>query len=187
MDEEVNLIVADLKRAGRFENSIIVIWSDHGRAHRKNRRLPLIIKFPDKPVIPPKNLGWNTQTLDIAPTLLDYLDVPIPGWMEGRSLLRPIDRYEPIFATVSHGKDTGIDPGPAAAVVKGGLTELGVIVCNYWFNAHLESGRITKGRIRGHSTPCDREQLPSESELECVLAKHLVERDYKRVIGNACQ
>ncbi len=182
LDEYVRLIVDDLKRTGRFSNSIIVIWSDHGRRYAKNRRLPLIIKFPEKPQIPSQNLVWNTQTLDIPPTILDVLGVPIPEWMEGRSLLRPIERYEPVFGISSHWDTPGIEPGSKGATVKGGVSDLGLIVCDHWWNAHFASGRIYRGRIEGHTTPCDSEPVPTDAQARSMLAQHLVERGYREAV-----
>jgi hypothetical protein len=183
LDDYVRWIVEDLKRTGRFENSIIVIWSDHGQRYAKNRRLPLIIKFPEEPGIPPNNLAWNTQTLDIAPTILDYLGVPVPEWMEGRSLLRPTDRYEPIFGIMSRGYGLGIEPGSKGANVQGGVSNLGVIVCDHWWRARFKDGRIYNGPISGHTTPCDPERLPGEREIVSLLAQHLLERGYGTPIG----
>jgi hypothetical protein len=187
LDDYVSLIVEDLKRTGRFENSIIVIWSDHGRSYAKNHRLPLIIKFMEEPDIPPDNLVWNTQTIDIAPTILDSLGLPIPDWMEGRSLLRPIDRYEPVFGIMSHDDKPGIEPGSTGAAAQGGVSDLGVIVCNRWWNVHFENGRIDEGQVSGHTTPCDPERLPGEREAASMLAQHLVERGYEKPIRGESQ
>jgi hypothetical protein len=187
LDDYLNLIVDYLKRTGRFENSIIVIWSDHGRRYAKDHRLPLIIKFPEEPDIPADNLVWNTQTLDIAPTILDYLGVPIPEWMEGRSLLRPIDRYEPIFGIMSHYEKPGIEPGSAGATVKGGMSDLGLIVCDRWWNLHFKDGWVHEGQVSGHTTPCDPKHLPGEREVDSMLVQHLAERGYAKPIGGKSQ
>jgi hypothetical protein len=115
------------------------------------------------------------------------MNLPIPEWMEGRSLLKPINRYEPIFGAASSSEETGIDPGPDAPVNMGGLTELGVIVCDHWVNAELESGQITQSQIVDHTTPCDPEDMPDAVELECMIGDHLAERGYKRVVGSECR
>ena len=186
LDEDVGVLVEDLKRTDRFENSIILIWSDHGKDYSTKRRLPLIVKFPENPGIPPDNLVWNTQSLDIAPTILDYLRAPIPEWMEGRSLLRPIDRYEPIFSTRTSGKVLGIEPDSTAPTVGGGVNTIGLIVCNHWYDVEITKERFKRGRVNKHTTPCDPKRLPSDREAECMIAQHLVDRGYRRVIGKEC-
>ncbi len=181
LDDYVSRIVDDLVKTGRFENSIIVIWSDHGRRYTKDRRLPLIVKFPGPVEVPQRD--WNTQTIDIPPTILDFLGLPIPPWMEGRSLLRPIERYEPIFSIRSHWDTPGIEPDSPGASVKGGISELGLIVCNKSYTAHFASGRLYLGWIDGHTTPCDPDLLPDDRRAADLILQHLVERGYGPAVG----
>ena len=180
-EQQVQLLVEDLKAQGRFENSIIVIWSDHGQQYTTNRRLPMIVKFPDR--VPVPMTAWNVQAIDIAPTILDYLGSPIPSWMEGRSLLRPIDRYEPIFSSTAGRGVPGIEPGPAGAAVPGGLSAVGLIACNRWYSVRLPSGTVEAGWIDEHSSPCPLADLPSDSEAGDMMLKHLRERGYDQVLN----
>jgi len=68
-----------------MENTIIVVSSDHGIQYTFSDRLPLIFRFPNQQYY--GRLIHNTQRMDIAPTILDYLQVKIPNWMEGQSHL----------------------------------------------------------------------------------------------------
>jgi bisphosphoglycerate-independent phosphoglycerate mutase (AlkP superfamily) len=61
------------------------MMSDHGSAVSRHGRVPLIFVFPGGN--PHGRIVADTQLLDIAPSLLDYLGAPIPAWMGGQSLL----------------------------------------------------------------------------------------------------
>ena len=89
-DGFIETIVNELKKINRYDNTIIVIYSDHGRSYRIDRRLPLLMKLPRK--VPEENITANVQLIDIAPTVLDAINEPIPNWMEGDSLLRRLNR-----------------------------------------------------------------------------------------------
>ncbi len=180
-DDAVRNIVGDLKRAGRFENSIIVIWSDHGRGYTTDRRLPLIIKFPTETEIP--HTAWNTQTLDIAPTVLDAIGLEVPIWMEGRSLLRERDRYEPVFSVKSKFDAPGIEPDSKGATAIGGVSELGLIVCDRTYNLPFATGLLHSSVIWGHTSPCAAEQVPTQRVAREMIIQHLVERGFGPALG----
>ena len=58
--------------------------------------IPLVIRFPNGEYV--GRVSQNVQTLDVAPTILDYLGFDIPKWMEGRSLIsKPIAEERKIF------------------------------------------------------------------------------------------
>jgi len=172
--KEVNSIIDELKAQRRFKNSIIVIWSDHGQDYATNRRLPLIIKFPKK--THPINLTWNAQTIDIPPTILESLGLSAPSWMEGRSLLGPIDRYEPIFSSKAKGASKGIDT--SGALVKGGLVSVGAIICNRWYRIEMTDGKTEAGWVEQHTTPCAADELPSDAGVYEMILGQLAERGY---------
>jgi len=82
-----------------LENDTIVIYSsdqsyylgDHGMAEKRwayeeSIRMPLIMRWPGK-IKPNTKVDELVQNIDYAPTLLDAAGLPIPGEMQGRSLL----------------------------------------------------------------------------------------------------
>jgi arylsulfatase A-like enzyme len=89
-----------LRTADLLEKSVIVIFSDHGesldeRFHALDHgsrltdeqiAIPLLVRFPRKQYAG-KHDGSLIESIDIMPTVLDYLDVRIPGALEGSSLL----------------------------------------------------------------------------------------------------
>lgn len=102
LDECFGKIVETLKSKDIFENTIIVFLSDHGchfrtrnteykrSCHESSVRIPLIIHGPgfNKSLVIPELVGL----IDIAPTLLDAVGIPIPESMQGKSLIPLINR-----------------------------------------------------------------------------------------------
>ena len=101
MDAQIGRILDALERTGRDENTIIIFASDHGLAvgqhglmgkqnmYEHSLRASLIIAGPGIPA--GKRTAAMCYLLDIFPTVLDLLNVPIPESVEGRSLKPVID------------------------------------------------------------------------------------------------
>jgi arylsulfatase A-like enzyme len=100
VDSELGKFFAALDRDGFLSRSIVVITSDHGEflgekglvdhqigLYEPVIRVPLIIKVPEDLFLP-TNGERTTQTIDIAPTILDLLGLDIPAFIQGRSLVR---------------------------------------------------------------------------------------------------
>jgi hypothetical protein len=96
-DAFVEKLFDALDNKGYLKNSLVVILADHGEglgrrgnyAHSKNLyqediRIPIL--FYDDTQFPYANLEFATQ-LDVAPTIVDRLGLPIPSCWEGASLL----------------------------------------------------------------------------------------------------
>lgn len=86
LDQGVGKLVAELKAAGKYENTIIIYLSDNGMAfpgakttlYDPGIRLPLIVKAPDTAKadrVTDALVSWT----DITPTILDYAGVTQPG------------------------------------------------------------------------------------------------------------
>ncbi|MCP4676350.1 MAG: sulfatase [Deltaproteobacteria bacterium] len=108
-----------LKEEGVYDESIIVLLSDHGEEFfehggREHGRLfvehlhvPLIIKFPHDSGIKPKVIAKPVRTMDVLPTLLSYLKLAIEHPVQGISFMPLVSgtgTYNPEI--VSYG-----DPG----------------------------------------------------------------------------
>jgi len=97
----VNTILKGLKKFGLYENSLIIVASDHGEAFLEHKRMthnstvynemikiPLIMKFPF--YIKPKNriIEAYVENIDIMPTVLDFLLIDRYDLnLQGKSLL----------------------------------------------------------------------------------------------------
>jgi glucan phosphoethanolaminetransferase (alkaline phosphatase superfamily) len=98
-DATISDLFAVLDRKGYLQNSIVVIFADHGEAlgdragmyghinwlYQETIRIPMLIY--DASATPYDGLSFGTQ-LDVAPTVVDRLGLPIPPDWEGVSLLR---------------------------------------------------------------------------------------------------
>jgi arylsulfatase A-like enzyme len=103
-DTHFGRILAYLKERGLYENTVIVVTSDHGEEfweygrtghgwslHQNLLKVPLILKSPTFSNPDRKIHEW-AGIIDVAPTILDILDLPIPREFQGVSLLPLIDR-----------------------------------------------------------------------------------------------
>ncbi len=96
-DEQLGHLVERLKRDGQYDNSLIIITSDHGEAfgervlvehgvgvYQDQLHVPLVIKYPDSDK--GRVVDGPVSLVDLMPTVLKLLQIPIPKAVEGRSL-----------------------------------------------------------------------------------------------------
>ena len=102
-DEEVKRIVNHLEACGLRENTIVVIYSDHGMEFFEHdtwgqgnsvrgdfsARVPLVISHPGLKGREP--CSYVVRTIDVAPTLLDLAGIAPPAAMDGVSLVPYLD------------------------------------------------------------------------------------------------
>ena len=105
-DAQVGKILAELKRTGADQNTIVVLWGDHGwhlgehaiwgkhSLFEEALRSPLIISYPGM-----ENKGVQTkaivETLDIFPTLCELTGIPLPDFSQGVSLKPLLEGKQP--------------------------------------------------------------------------------------------
>jgi arylsulfatase A-like enzyme/predicted Zn-dependent protease len=96
VDSVIGEIYDEMMRRGLIENTVVVVTGDHGEmfgehqeeghgyfVYRPAVRIPLMILAPAR---------WQgvsddvVELVDVMPTILDLLDVPIPGQAQGRSV-----------------------------------------------------------------------------------------------------
>ena len=99
------------------------------------------------------------QLADVAPTLMDYLDEPIPSWMDGVSLLdeEQRQRSRPIFGISEvagrHGAGHMLTVLDNAGAPNFGAGTVTMIAGARWFELSLDDGRLTGGPVGGHTAP----------------------------------
>jgi hypothetical protein len=178
-DHDVDQIFKSLDQIGELDNTVIVLFSDHGMNWKSEERIPLIFWFPGGEY--KGMVHQNVQLLDIAPTLIDYLNLPQPAWLEGKSLLKNIpQRY--IFST---------NPADSVKVkMKNGLYEgrmiapfyqLGIvtmIACDRWYTLNLKDPELITGTIFGSTLLCDESSLPSAEDALFLILEQLDEAQY---------
>lgn len=123
-DVEFGQLIASLKKCGLYDKAIIILTSDHGESlyedvhgqgHGEHLRgeavtkVPLLIKFPkDSKLneISQKDYHGITSSVDLYPTIVDYLKVGDRIERPGRSLLQKLGQAPTLNDTVY--SETGI-------------------------------------------------------------------------------
>lgn len=184
-DDQVQSLVAFLKETGQYENTLLVIYTDHGMGWSALRRLPLIVHFPGDDHA--GAVTRATQNLDIAPTVLDYLGLEIPQWMDGSSLLGEL---EPDRLIVSGRTNMAIFADELFMVDEDKrqppfyqFTELDVIQCQKWYRINLEDLSISQGIVKNFVDRCPAEQLDSEAEIRRQVGELLTGLGYNLPAG----
>ncbi len=97
-DKQFEHFMDRLNQRGLLENTVVVFSSDHGESFDHNfmghngpylfeslTHIPLIIRAPGRGE--GRIVGELTEQVDIPATVLDLVNIPVPSWMEGRSLV----------------------------------------------------------------------------------------------------
>lgn len=174
-------IVQALEAAGQLKKTILVLHSDHGEAWT-NRRIPLVFWFPAGAYA--RRIPTNVQNLDIAPTLLDYLGIPIPPWMDGVSVLREDPpALRPIFCVATDS--SAVDQQKGKIAEKRAIPpfySLGNLMVNIGdrtFSLDLKTGELTQSKLTNHTRPLAENQVPSAADARRILSEHLEDKGYK--------
>src|SRR3990167_1963220 len=118
LDDYMGLLIERMKQWGILDNTLIIITSDHGeelfehgfighastslnaKLYDEIIHIPLIIRWPKK--IKHRVAGERVQQIDIMPTILDMLGLPLPEGLQGCSLVssiqgKPTHNLRPVF------------------------------------------------------------------------------------------
>lgn len=99
VDREIGRFLADLEQRGLDDDTIVVVLSDHGESLGEDRRLPdkhgLLVYEPlvrvpmalDIPGTAPAAITQPVTLIDLMPTILALLDLPIPQGVDGVPLV----------------------------------------------------------------------------------------------------
>lgn len=97
VDAQVGRLVDAIDEAGLADNTVIVLWSDHGyhlgekeitgknTLWERSTRVPLL--FAGRGVAPGQRCAEPVELLDIYPTLSELCHLPLPAGVEGLSLV----------------------------------------------------------------------------------------------------
>ncbi|MBM3265664.1 MAG: sulfatase-like hydrolase/transferase, partial [candidate division Zixibacteria bacterium] len=106
VDEKIGEILDALSRCGYMDNSLLIFCSDHGDmlgdhgmaykwlTYDPITHIPLIIRYPGS-TRRGETVHDLVSLMDIGPTILEAADIPVPTYLEGRSLLPYTDRGTP--------------------------------------------------------------------------------------------
>ena len=161
-DHHIGEILRALETLGLADDTLVVVTADHGaeffehgnKGHRatlydETVRIPLIIHLPGgEPV--ERRVGSQAGIIDIAPTILDALGVPVPAGMQGVSLL-PFLRGE---------VPRGFGENPLALELEGILAGL-----------RTNRRKLLHNTIHKTSVILDLERDPAETHAHTVTAE----------------
>lgn len=119
--------------AGLLDRSLVIITSDHGLRHLNQNlrgylveeevRVPLIVRPPHATA--GRRVKASVGTVDIAPTIVDWLELRVPAWMEGESLVaylrgKPRDGRSPKYVFSGERRHVAMIEGTQKRIVEMG-------------------------------------------------------------------
>ena len=111
-------VLAELERLGLAENTIVVIWGDHGwhlgehnfwgkhNTMHLATRVPLIVKAPG---MKPGNTTSLVETSDIFPTLCKLAGIEVPKTVQGRAFIDLLEKPDEPFHEAAYSRFTSAD------------------------------------------------------------------------------
>ena len=98
IDAQIGKLLTTLDQSGLAQNTIVVLWGDHGFAlgekdrwgkgtnFERDTRVPLLIRTPDLGA-PGAAAAGLVELVDVFPTLAELASLPAPQGLDGRSLV----------------------------------------------------------------------------------------------------
>lgn len=98
-DDQLGGFLRALEQAGLDDATLVILVSDHGEEfmdHERTRhnslfdevlRVPLILRLPKSIAVEPARVRALVRLIDVLPTVLEAVGLPIPEHLSGRSLL----------------------------------------------------------------------------------------------------
>lgn len=99
-DVQIGRLLGYLRRAGLASNTLIVLAGDHGEGlgehgekthgffiYNSTLHVPLLMKLPGSGAVAKKVVADNVSLVDVLPTVLDALRMPVPAHVQGRNLM----------------------------------------------------------------------------------------------------
>ena len=99
VDLHIGRVIQFLKDSGQYDDTLVIVTSDHGEMlgdHHRWQKMtaydaayhtPLIVRLPGNEDRAGTRVPQPVETIDVTPTILDWVGQDIPNSMDGRSLL----------------------------------------------------------------------------------------------------
>lgn len=128
-DDEIARLFAFMSEAGLYEDSYIIVTSDHGEMFERGElghktellyepliHIPLIISRPGQ--VEREDVYTCTSSVDIVPTLAQLAGLPSPDWGEGKPLPRlgGVDGEQRSLYTIDAANNSSFAPLTRASV-----------------------------------------------------------------------
>jgi len=118
LDAQIGALLDDLKQRGLYEDTLVIVTSDHGEefmehgeiAHATSLydvllKVPLLVKFPcPGPRCGGRIVDEQVELLDVMPTILEAAGLDVPAFVQGRSLLEPSNEAAERIAVGEYGE-----------------------------------------------------------------------------------
>lgn len=126
MDMQIGRLLNHLSDAGLLDDAAVVVvgdhgeglgqhdWVGHGRLHDEITRVPLRLKLPGMTPEDGRSTDRLTALVDVLPTLVEELALPIPqavrDQFEGMNALRD-EPWDYVLTERTHGRLEKVGPG----------------------------------------------------------------------------
>jgi arylsulfatase A-like enzyme len=99
VDAHIGRVIEFLKQSGQYDDTLLIVTADHGEMlgdrhcwgkssfYDASYHVPLIIRQPGNASRAGAEVTAPTESIDITPTILDWVGQEVPNAMDGRSLL----------------------------------------------------------------------------------------------------
>jgi len=178
-DQYVEDTYAFLEEKDLLDNTLVIITSDHSRNPNVGLPIPLLLDFPGDERI--GIIRENTQRIDLAPTILDFIGADIPEWMEGRSLLRLNNEKRLLFAygpsSLEYQDDVGFsvsEPRPPFFT----LNNFYAINCDRIYQVTFNEEAFKSREIPDLESACAQSDRLTLAEVGRAMVSNLEERGY---------
>ncbi len=115
-DKNIELLVQKLKELGILDNTIIIVVSDHGEEFMEHnwtghgfslyqeQTHGIFLMWNPQWFPKPRRIAEPVQLIDMMPTILDLLHIPVQGVVQGQSLVplaigQPFERKAPVMTS----------------------------------------------------------------------------------------
>ncbi len=128
-DKQFEDFITQLTKRSKLKNTVIILSSDHGESfehgylthggehlYEQVTNIPLIIKEPHH--TEGRIIHELVEQIDIPATILELANIPVPSWMEGRSLV-PLMRSKKLLSRPAFSMNFEKNPSRGHQITKG--------------------------------------------------------------------
>jgi arylsulfatase A-like enzyme len=176
-DKQYEEFITKLEKIEKSKNTTVIFSSDHGESfqhgffqhavpalYEQLTNVPLIIKEPGNQY--GKVIHDTVEQIDIPATILDLAHIPVPGWMEGRSLV-PYMRGETLLPKNAFSMYFQTNPSRGHEIYRGLIADW---EGDYKLIYHLENEKSLLFNLKE-----DPEELENLFDNEPVTGKHMLD------------
>ena len=184
IDTQIGRLIKELERLGLAENTIIVLWGDHGwklgehngwckqTNYEIDTRVPLIISG-NGVLAKGKQSNALTEFVDIYPTLCEMANFPVPDYLQGTSLVPLIENPDTEWKTAAfsqfllgrYGRSKTIDGERMGYAIR--TDRYRYVEWYKWNKEEKKKGNFLSNELFDHKTdPQENLNIAKEPELK---------------------